>query len=109
MSFSTALSNDLATFFNTSEYAESITYTPSGGAATTITIIDDTQDATLQDPETPGDNKIILVKYSDVNTPGYKDTITWDSITWYIIRNVSGGKTVGIWTLEISRSARRQF
>lgn len=81
MSFATALSNDLSVFFNTDEFAEEVSYTPTGGVATDIDIIDDTQNATLQSTESPSDSKIILIKYSDVNMPLKGDIITWDSET----------------------------
>ena len=107
MTFKTQMINDLSVFFNTDEFAETITYTPSGGSPVEISAIPGDQNATLQDPPPAGDTMTIFVKASDVSDPGYKDQFTINSETWYFRKNLSGGSNDGILELEISRSERR--
>lgn len=97
-------------FFNTNEFAETVTYTPNGGIAKNINIIQLNEDAALLEPHPLKDSKTILVKYADVNEPNYGDIITWGGDTWYVINNYGGGQfTTGTYKLEISRSNRRRI
>jgi len=107
MTLATQIVSDLPVFFNTDEFATSVVYTPNGGAATTITILEDTQNAGLQDPDSVSDEKVIVVKYTDLNTPDKGDTFVLNSEIWYIVGNLGGGQKDGIWMLRASRSARR--
>jgi len=109
MSFKTQLTSDLAVFYNSEEFADEVTYTPSGEAGYSINIIIEVSDESLQDPASPQDEMIILVRESDVAAPNVRgDTLTIDSETWYVIENLEGPKPNGCWELLITRSARRQ-
>lgn len=84
MSFATRLTNDLAAFFNTSEFAETVSYTPTGGVATDITAIVTRQGSRLE-PYVRGENTavaLIDVQKSEVATPQTGDTYVFDSQTW---------------------------
>ena len=85
MTLKTLMTNDLSAFFNTDEFAESITYTPAGGAAVTISAIV-MRDAPAQQPYVRGENTAtceIIVKLADVATPQHGDTFTLnDSEIW---------------------------
>lgn len=109
MSLKTQMTNDLTTFFNTDEFADTITYIPVDGLPVSITAFFGDQNATLQDPEPPGDSIIIFVKTSEVENPQYKDQFIINSESWYLRKNLSGGSNDGIFELEISRSERRQL
>ncbi len=100
---------DLDVFFNTDEFADTITYTPADGDPVSISAVLGDQNATIQDPEPAGDSMVIFVKASDVADPGYRDQFTINSETWYLRRNLSGGPNDEILELEISRSERRQL
>lgn len=108
MTFKTQLAADLNNvFFNTDEFAESITYTPAGGTAKTITAICNVEDPASQTPAPPGDSMIILARSSEVTAPGRGDTYTIDTVTWYHEEIVSGGPKSGVYHIGLSRSARR--
>ena len=110
MSFADTLTTDLSVFFNTDEFAVSVTYTPLNGEGTTIPIIIASGDESLQDPQPAGDELIILANESDIATPNPKgDTFTIDTETYYLTKNEAGPKPDGIWKLRISRSERRQL
>jgi len=71
-------------FFDSDEFAESVTYTPKGGAASTITAIV-IKDSPFQEPYVRGEETArceIEVKASDVASPQYGDTFTIDSVVW---------------------------
>jgi hypothetical protein len=109
MTLKADLTTDLTTFFNTDEFAESVTYTATGVAAKTIKVILDKEDPTIQATTPPGDSMIILAKYADITAPRRGDTFTINSETWYVIGDPQGGRAEGIWHIEASRSARRQL
>jgi len=110
MSFSGTLITDLSIFFNTDEFADAVTYTPSGGEGTSIDIIILSSDEALQDPQPAGDELVILAQESDIPSPNpLGDTFTIDSTTYYLTRNEGGPKPDGIWRLRLSRSPRRQL
>ena len=109
MTLKTDTISDLATFFNTDEFAETITYTPSGGTAISITAIREEMDPSIISEAPPGDSITLLVKSADVSNPQRGDSFTIDSETWYLIRNLGGGSPSGVWKLEISRSDKRRL
>ena len=84
MTLKTQMTTDLAVFFNTDEFAENVTYTPTGGEAATIPAIverdDPFQEAYVRGEETATCQ--IHVKKSDVATPQFGDTFAFDSQTW---------------------------
>ena len=103
------METDLSVFFNEDEFAESVTYTPSGGDPVAVSIIIDASDESLQDPQPAADEIIISVRESEVSSPGTGDTFTIDSETWYVLEIISGPKATGIWRLRLTRSERRQL
>ena len=110
MSFKTDIAADLAAvFFNPLEFGESVTYTPSGGAAKTITICYADENLAIQTPQPPGDSMIILVQYTDATAPGRGDSFTIHSATWYLEGITAGGPEEGIWHIRVTRSARRDI
>jgi hypothetical protein len=109
MTLKADMTTDLATFFNTDEFGESVTYTPSGGAGKTITIDFEDEDRASQTPAPPGDEMVILVKYSDATAAGRGDAFTIDSVTWYLESIVGGGPEEGIWHIKVTRSTRRSL
>jgi hypothetical protein len=109
MTLAADLAADLATFFDTDEFAKTITYTPSGGAGVSISAIREEMDPSIMSEAPPGDSMTLLVKSADVTNPQRGDAFTIDSEIWYLIRNLGGGSIVGTWKLEISRSDKRHI
>lgn len=84
MSFSSQLLTDFTAFFNTGEFAETVSYTAIGGVAANISAIV-TREGEGQEPYVRGTltaTANILVKKTDVATPRHGDTYTFDSQTW---------------------------
>lgn len=95
-------------FFDTDEFAEAGTYTPSGGDPASVNFIPEEMDPSIMSDAPPGDERIIRVKTADVSDPQRGDAFTIDSETWYLIRNLGGGSSDGTWRLQISRSDKRR-
>jgi len=84
MTFSTQRTMDQAVFYNTTEFAESITYTPVGGVAVTISAVVD-RSGPQQELYVRGPTIAICtihVKTTDVTTPQWGDKYTFDSADW---------------------------
>ncbi|MCK5601376.1 hypothetical protein KAR91_05900 [Candidatus Pacearchaeota archaeon] len=84
MTLKTQMTSDLETFFNSDEFAETISYTPKSGDAVDITAIV-TYAEPLQEPYVRGEETAtceIEVKASDVESPQYGDIFIFDSATW---------------------------
>lgn len=84
MTLKTQLTSDLSVFFNSDEFAESVTYTASGGEATTITAVV-VRSMSHYEPYVRGENTAmaeIICKKSQVSAAGYGDTFAFDSQTW---------------------------
>lgn len=84
MTLKDQITSDLATFFNTDEFAETVSYTPLGGAAVDITAVV-TRDNPFQEPYVRGEETAtseIAVQKSEVSDPQYGDLFTFDSETW---------------------------
>lgn len=84
MTLASQITTDLASFFNTDEFAETISYTAIGGIAINITAIV-TREGDVQEPYVRGPltaTATVLVKKSNVATPQHGDTYTFDSQTW---------------------------
>jgi len=110
MTFKDQLAADLASvFFNTDEFAEAATYTPSGGAAKTIGMIPDDEVPATQSPAPANDSMTILVMASEVTDPGYGDTYLIDGVTLYHQEIVSGGSHGGVYKIRLSRSSWREI
>ena len=106
--FDTQLTAELASvFFNTDEFAESITYTPSGGTSKTVKMIPDEEDPGSQTLAPPGDSMIILVQSAEVTAPLRGDTYTIGGITWYHEEIIRGGPEEGVYHIRLTRSVRR--
>lgn len=84
MTLKTQMTTDLAAFYNEDEFAESIDYTPLGGAQIGITAIIDReyshQEIYIRGPDTA--MALISVRKSEVSNPQYGDTFAFDSQTW---------------------------
>ncbi|MFH1616657.1 MAG: hypothetical protein ABIG61_16435 [Planctomycetota bacterium] len=109
MTLKTQMTSDLSVFFNTDEFAETITYTPSGGEAVSISAILEDMDPSIMDVPPPADSMLLSVKYSDISSPGRGDTFTISEETWYLVKNLGGGYYDGTWKLLISRSDKRRI
>ena len=93
-------------FFDTDEFAETGTYTPSGGDAVSVNFIPEEMDPSIMSDAPPGDEMIIRVKTSDVSNPQRGDAFAIDDETWYLKANlgINGGET----RLSLTRSGWRQ-
>ena len=106
MTLATQMASDLAAFFNTDDFAEAVTYTAKGGTGKTINVILAEEDGSLQGVTAPGDNMVIHAKYSDMTTPLRGDTFTINSVTWYAVEILGGGRGESVWRIRVSRSVR---
>jgi hypothetical protein len=91
---------DLATFFNTDDFAVSCTYTPKGATAKTVNVVPE---------EESGDACVLQIQVSDVAAPGKGDTAAIAGVTWYVVGIASGGTAESIWHVRCSKSARFQL
>ena len=84
MTLKTQITSDLCAFFNTDEFAETVSYTAVGGAAVDITAMVERGNP-LQEPYVRGEETAtceIWVKVSEVSDPQYGDLFVFDSETW---------------------------
>ena len=84
MTFKSQLTSDLSIFYNSDEFAETVSYTPVGGAARDITAIV-TRQGSRQEPYIRGEFTALAeieVKKSEVTNPQHGDTYVFDSQTW---------------------------
>lgn len=108
--FETMLAADLSSvFFNAAEFAVAATHTPKGGLAAPITICFADEDLAATTPQPPGDEIVILVRYSEVATPLQGDKFTIRTVDWNLKSVISGGREEGIWHIAVTRSARRDI
>lgn len=93
-------------FYDTDEFAETVSYTPSAGDAAGVTILREEQDPSIMSDAPPDDEMIIRVKISDVADPQRGDVFTIDDETWYLKANlgINGGEA----RLSLTRSGWRQ-
>ena len=99
MTLAADILTDLASFFNTDEFAVSATYTPAGGVATTIKVIWDKMDGAALGMD--GTRITCLAKTSDVSAAKPKDTIVIGGTT-YKIKEPPNHTTDGTSELELS-------
>jgi len=94
-------------FYDTGEFAETVSYTPSGGEAASVDILREEQDPSIVPDAPPGDEMIIRVKTSEVSNPQRGDAFVIDTETWYLKANlgINGGET----RLSLTRSDKRQI
>lgn len=93
MTLKSQLTTDLSVFYNTDEFAETVSYTPIGGSATDITAIV-TRQGSHMEPYIRGAvtaAAIIEVQKSEAPTPQHGDTYTFDSQTWEMDPEIDGG------------------
>lgn len=109
MTLKTQITSDLSAFFNTDEFAETISYTPSDGGAVSIAAILEDMDPSIMAEAPPADSMILHVLHSDVSDPQRGDTFTISSETWYLVENIGGGSTEETWKLLVSRSDKRRI
>lgn len=101
MTFSTQLTTDLSVFFNTDEFAQSVTY--AGSAIDALVLFGENLDA-AGSRESAQANGHLVVKVSDVAAPAYRDAVVIGSVTWRVRRIIYGDGQV--WKLEIYRDQR---
>ncbi len=107
MSLKTQMQDDVSTvFLNINDFAQEITYTPSGGVATTINaVVVRSEDTALIpfDVEHSQEKRIsIEVSTTDVVTMSRSDTFTIDSLVW-LVEGSSQQDGVGMRTIELLR------
>jgi len=109
MTFKTELAADLSSvFYNTDEFAETISYTENGGSPVNISaVLSDVDPAIISDAP-PEDSLVVGVRYSEVPDPQKGDVFTINSETYYLVQNL-GGEYHEDWQLLVSRSARRRL
>jgi hypothetical protein len=102
MSLKTAMTNDMAVFFNTDEFAQAVTYAGSSINAI-VTYKDNLGDQ--------GPSKARLaeleVKVADVASPDYRDAVIIGSDTWRVRRVIEGDAYA--WKLEIEIDKRAKL
>jgi hypothetical protein len=84
LTFKDQMESDLSAFFNTNEFAETVSYTAVGGAAANITAVVE-RNAVFQEPYVRGPNTAhadIFVTKGQVSNPQFGDLYVFDSYTW---------------------------
>lgn len=102
------MTSDFSTFYNTDEFAEDVTYTPSGGDAVGIKIILDETKQSIMKVAPPAESIAFRVQRSEVANPLWGDIYTISGETWYFAENLPGDST-GEWKLLVSRSDKRRI
>ncbi len=109
MTLKTDMASDLPAFFNPDEFAETIAYTPSGGAAVSIAAVLEETDESIMAEAPPADSMILYVLTADVSNPQRGDAFTISAETWYLVENLGGGSHEGMWKILVSRSDKRRI
>jgi hypothetical protein len=99
MTLKAQLTTDLSVFFDTNEFAETVTY----NAAPIIGIPDYGADQDSNDSDSMT-KATIFVKASDVPAPKYRDTVIINSIVWNVLNITEGDGYV--WKLNLYRDER---
>jgi len=100
LTFKDQMESDLAAFFNTNEFAESVTY-----AGTVITAIVEPEQDQQMTPERTAKRAALFVKVGNVATPAYRDAVVIDGDTWRVIQ-IPGEDEEGVWKLGIEKESR---
>jgi hypothetical protein len=96
MTLKTQMATDLAVFFNSSEFAESVTY--AGTAITAVVMPGQAIEAGgSMTAERTVKRATLFVKASDVAAPAYRDAVVIDGDTWHVIQ--IPGEDEGVWEL----------
>tara|TARA_R100000963_G_scaffold33993_1_gene26810 strand:- start:1782 stop:2111 length:330 start_codon:yes stop_codon:yes gene_type:complete len=106
MTFET--SKDFSLFFDSDEFAETATYTPSGGSGSAISVIFDKpyQSVSMDSGNIDVEDikPTVYCKTTDVSSAAHGDAIILDSITYFVIgiesMGQSGGQSLTILYLE---------
>lgn len=101
MTLKTQMTSDLSVFFNTDDFAQSVTY--AGKAVNALVILGENLDDAGSRESAMARGQIV-VKVSDVATPAYRDAVVIGSDTWRVRRIVYGDGLV--WKLDIYRDER---
>ena len=114
VTFKDQISTDLSeVFYNTDEFAESITYTPKDKSPGATSIIPMDEDPSFSDPDILADMQTVRIQASFFTAygagvePRRGDVLTWGGTEWTVTNKVGGGSHLGEWIIEITRSARR--
>ena len=101
MTLSSQLTTDLPVFFETDEFAQTITY--AGASITALVLFNENLDAAggRESAMAMGE---IWVKVSDVALPAYRDVVVIGSDTWNVRRILFGDGYV--WKVEIYSGER---
>jgi hypothetical protein len=116
MTLKTDMITDMATFFNTGEFAEAVTYTPSGGSPVSRNAIVD-REGLQEAGHFPGFQSAIIRMFiaSDstygVNAVTYGDTVSitnpaGTAQTWYVHPELEAVERDGVWELFLTRDSR---
>jgi hypothetical protein len=105
LTFKDFMADDLAAFFNVDEFAEEVTYTPTGGVAVVVgAIVEAEQNQVMTGARTSRIGSI-YIRGSEVASPGYRDSVTINGTVWRVIQ-VPGCADAGVWKLGIQRDER---
>ena len=99
MTLKTQMTSDLATFFNTDEFADMVSYNGSDIDG----VVDFGEDLNEQTDSLKA-MATLYIKKSDVVDPDYRDTVVIDSVTWHV-SNVQEGDS-DVWKLNLTRDER---
>lgn len=102
MTLKSQLSSDLPVFFNTDDFAETVTY----NSVDIPAIVDYGVEKSGENARTAH----IIIKQSDVANPAYRDTVVIDSATWRVFRDPNKEVAVkgegNVWELSLVRDER---
>lgn len=101
MTLKTQITTDLATFFNLSDFAESVIYN-----GFTITAVVSYGQLMSPDAGAVKAVKTLWVNDSDVPAPSYRDTVIIDSDTWYVGPEEAFRTDGNVWELPLYRAER---
>lgn len=99
MTFATQLATDVAAFFDTTEFATTVTY--AGESISAIVSYNDNLD---EQSGSAVATAILWVKVTDVAAPAYRDAVVIEAVTWYMRKILFGDGH--IWQLELERDER---
>lgn len=105
MSFATALTQDLSTFFETEEFATTVTY--DGSSVSAIIDYGDSGRNVEYNRDFKADRGTLYLKVSDVAKPSYRDEVVISGDTWYVMREIESKGT--IWEIGIERIERPEL
>ena len=81
-------SEDLSVFFQASDFGTTATYTPTGGSASSISVIFDKPFSSIPlegDVDVEGNTPTVLCKSSDVSAAAHGDVLVVDSTTYHVV------------------------